>query len=383
MFHHVNKSDKCISKDKLNHFDITHSLNKSGINSASETDLNDLNLTCPTRKSNIELLRILCIFGILVMHILGSVKNNLSFVNGQIDLFLNSIFNANVTIFVLISGYFGIKFKLSKVLKIWIVVLFYSILYTLLTCDYSYFDIKLLIHTIFPVLTDRFWFISCYIVLYFLSPYINKFIEALNKKDALSMIFILLFFFSIAPTLLLSEGITFDYGKGFVNVVLSYLIGRCISLGYINLSRKQSIILGSSSIVLTYLLMAFISYCNGKVMLKYFFNDNSLLVIITAVCIFNIFNNLNFSSKFINFIAKHVLAVYLFQYAAMDLFGKILDLNYFAGSSCFYLIFIAYTFLLFVFCIVFDIIRDFVFGKLEDKIIFRIIDVWNKKSQFI
>lgn len=66
-------------------------------------------MTNSTRLSNFELLRLICIFGIISMHTLGYVNNEVCGMNLFIGVLINTVFNMGVTIFMLISGYFGIK----------------------------------------------------------------------------------------------------------------------------------------------------------------------------------------------------------------------------------------------------------------------------------
>lgn len=83
-----------------------------------------------SRNSSIELLRLLAIFGIVVMHVNGSVLNGgngglcLNSVWLQLE---NSIFNCGVTIFILISGYYGIRRNSGKILVLEGSALFYSL----------------------------------------------------------------------------------------------------------------------------------------------------------------------------------------------------------------------------------------------------------------
>lgn len=62
-----------------------------------------------TRNSSIELLRLLAIFGIVVMHINGPLLDSAFGLNSIWVQLENSIFNCGVSVFVLISGYFGIR----------------------------------------------------------------------------------------------------------------------------------------------------------------------------------------------------------------------------------------------------------------------------------
>lgn len=49
------------------------------------------------RSSNFELLRLLCIFGILMMHTFGGIDTSVSFFNTEIHVLVNSVFNMGVT----------------------------------------------------------------------------------------------------------------------------------------------------------------------------------------------------------------------------------------------------------------------------------------------
>ena len=75
------------------------------------------------RKPNYELLRIFAILLITLMHSLRSAYgHNIGFVG------VNTIGNMGVTLFVLISGYFGIRMRASKLIWLWTTMLFYSLL---------------------------------------------------------------------------------------------------------------------------------------------------------------------------------------------------------------------------------------------------------------
>lgn len=80
------------------------------------------------RQTNIELLRIICILMIVSMHICGEIFSTQNVLNKGIILAVNSIGNAGVTLFILISGYFGISFNVRKLFNLLVVTCFYSFL---------------------------------------------------------------------------------------------------------------------------------------------------------------------------------------------------------------------------------------------------------------
>ena len=81
------------------------------------------------RSSNFELLRLLCIFGILMMHTFGGIDTSVSFFNTEIHVLVNSIFNMGVTCFILLSGYFGIRFDFKKLIRLDLMIIFFNIWY--------------------------------------------------------------------------------------------------------------------------------------------------------------------------------------------------------------------------------------------------------------
>lgn len=91
------------------------------------------------RLNNVECLRVLIMFMIVIHHCVVSGLHLNSNLNSGIDcnnmmnyllVFINSIVVVAVNVFFLISGYFTINFKLNKFLMLLGEVIFYSFLYT-------------------------------------------------------------------------------------------------------------------------------------------------------------------------------------------------------------------------------------------------------------
>lgn len=78
------------------------------------------------RQSNIELLRILCVIMVITLHVFGEYQEIESASFQHTCTFINSFCNTAVTIFILISGYYGIKFKLKKWVFLFTIVTFYG-----------------------------------------------------------------------------------------------------------------------------------------------------------------------------------------------------------------------------------------------------------------
>lgn len=86
-----------------------------------------------TRETNIELLRIVAMIMIILHHLaiyLRNTKVPLTTTGRCLTTSFFGLGKLGVNIFVLISGYFLInsKFKTKKVIKLWLQVVFYSVL---------------------------------------------------------------------------------------------------------------------------------------------------------------------------------------------------------------------------------------------------------------
>lgn len=183
------------------------------------------------RMSNFELLRIFSMFCIVLMHSSADV-----FAHGgsQLNLYLcvavNSVCNIGVTCFILISGYFAIQFVPEKLMALELKIVFFSVLSMLLLATITgEVRVKTAILSFFPIVTRKYWFISCYFALALLSPFLNKASEALTKQNFQHLLLTLLVLFSICPTVFRYE-LMQDSGKGLANMVTAYLIGRYLQL---------------------------------------------------------------------------------------------------------------------------------------------------------
>ena len=154
------------------------------------------------RNSSIEVLRILAMLGIVIMHTNGPVMERgleTGFVWTQIE---NGIFNAGVSIFVLISGYFGIRRSTKKLIELESTVIFYAVLSAIVGYWFGSESLLNIIKAFIPISTNCYWFISCYILLVIFSPYINKSIDLMSEPQHRQLLMLMSAVFLIAPTVL-------------------------------------------------------------------------------------------------------------------------------------------------------------------------------------
>lgn len=278
------------------------------------------------RNSSLELFRIITMLVIIAHHYV--VNSGLTEVLQQnTSVSFNSVFlclfgwggKTGINCFVLITGYFMCKsnITLKKFLKLILWMEFYKIIFYLifLVTGYQQFAIKDAIKAVLPVVSVADGFGSAYLMFYLFIPFLNVLIKGMNKRQHMILMALCVFTY----TVLSSVGIkvVFNYVTWFCVI---YLIGS-----YIRLYPKKwfsntklwgcaavvSLILSWTSVILIYYVT--LRYL-GEVKGMYFFvaDSNKILALVTAVCAFMYFKNLNMRySKFINTVAASAYGVLL------------------------------------------------------------------------
>lgn len=146
-------------------------------------------ITNGSRQSNIELLRILAMFLVLVVHadfwaLGGPTAADFSAnpLNAFTRTLIESISIVCVNVFILISGWFGIKPSLKGFCNFVFQCAFFlfGIYAILLATGYAQFSLKGIAGCL--CLTQANWFIRAYVGLYILAPLLNLFMEKSSKR---------------------------------------------------------------------------------------------------------------------------------------------------------------------------------------------------------
>ena len=274
------------------------------------------------RDSNIELLRILTICGVVVLHYNGtqafSYVNENSF-NYYLLLMLEGLCICAVNLFVLISGYFlstNSKRRVIKAIELIVQVMVMNLGMHLLISILSGSGITIK-DTLYAIVPNN-YFVAFYVTLYIISPYINILLRHLSDKQFGILVVLSLSLFSFWPTLVDSIsaelGVAYpgiyttntsgsQYGYSIINFALMYLIGAYLKRKNFNFSKlKMLSILVIIIAILTVwqLLQPQIAraYCNP-------------LVIVLAVILFLLFKSISVKSKIINSLAKGAFTCFL------------------------------------------------------------------------
>lgn len=280
------------------------------------------------RKSNIEILRIISMCLIIYHHfalysgILEGQEINKTLIFGILGGIGGKI---GVACYILITGYFGVgkEFNTKRIFKLWLQTFCYSVgfwLFFRLTGKSELNKVDT-VKTFLPLVYNKYWFITSYIYLMILTPFINKFLNGLKRQDYKKVIVILTIFFVMVPTIFYSSEMIGGANPliGTVLFVYLYIIG-----GYINLyglkffenNKIKNIIL----ILLGYIIVTFIALIGKKIqqynvfwnnLFSYYREVNSIFILLPSISLFYIFKKIDIGcNKIINYIAGLSLGVY-------------------------------------------------------------------------
>jgi surface polysaccharide O-acyltransferase-like enzyme len=267
------------------------------------------------RESNIELLRIVLMFMIILHHIVtrGLKLRDLGTAEYEptsstvFQLLLNSFLIVAVNTYVFISGYFQIKFKVRSFFSIFFQALVYSVgLYALfVVTGLAPFDKTTFITTFF-FFYKGWWFVPVFLVLYALSPILNKGLAALTKPQ---LIWILLIMLALCNIKYIPGNFISERGFGICNFIFIYILAYFCRY-YVPVIRVPW--LWYIVCCLITFAMVYVAYSKGKYEAAWtMYNYNSPFIILAAVFFFYTFRNLSFRSGVVNAVAGLVFGTYL------------------------------------------------------------------------
>lgn len=339
------------------------------------------------RNSNIELFRILAAFSVLIVHFngwfVGGLPNEFDFENitafriGQ--LCIESLSVVCVNSFLLISGYFGIKLSLKSIYKFIILLLgIYIPMYLLNSLLYHSFSIKGLIISSLPI-SNGGYFVQGYFVLMLVSPLLNSFVSNSKRNIVLYLTLLLLSIELYFDGLRDIEAFGINGGYSVMHFCIMYLVGRTISLFKQELTKYCKLFWISG-----YIFFSLVTACLYVAKAPFAFDYSSPFVIAASVCSFIPFLYKEFVNKKINWIAKGTFAVYLLQvtnplYSLLVKTDNILLSTHPYGL---YLIFASFEIIaVFIICIIYDKIREFVTNLFSEKLFNSIECLWSNVSK--
>lgn len=331
------------------------------------------------RNANIDCLRIVCMMMVVSMHYFGWGGVNDLPETSQLNFILASgigVFcRVAVNCFYMISGYFIkenseevsfsqiIKSIVKQYKKIW----FYSIFLFWLgyVLSLNSFSWKGLLGALMPIMSNQWWFMTIFIFLLCLKPYIAKLLVKMTNKELIILMSCIFFFDSVQTTVGVNgfgergAGIMhacFMLVVGYaVHRIEVYRVGKIMALGIYVISCTAA---GVFAIIEKKVLM------EADASAIYY---NSPLIIVASISFFVFFLNLNCICKWASRIAPYVLAIYLLNDHVLlrnNMYENILHCSQFYRSN---LMLIHWGMCVIGFSI-FGIITDFTFTQIYKKI---------------
>lgn len=271
-----------------------------------------------TRNSNIEILRFLLMTFICFLHVIvhgynfkviGTPEFSEELNMGLVTFFC-TLFSPAVYCFMFISGWFGINFSIKKYINL----AFLGICCFIISIFIKYIsglpiEITKVATHLFPISCNNWWFLTNYVFVYLMAPFIESGLKTMNKKTV-KQIFFIMTFIEIAGFTRLSP----NSGSSFFGLLYIYFLARYLKKYEYNFSFKSIIPLYFISFLLLWGACYWTSFLGDKyaklafILLGY----NNPLIIIMAISIFYCFLNIKpFYSNLINRLFANVLSIYL------------------------------------------------------------------------
>lgn len=286
------------------------------------------------RNSSIEILKIISMLLICIGHVTQTLGTKFEWVDPSYVIDLKNTTNSlshfflswmrgfgyqGNLIFFTCSAWFLLgndKVNKKKVLymlaDVWIINFIFALIFKI----GNWYDvpIKTFIKCLLPNTFELNWYITYYLIIFCIHPFLNKIISSLSRRQLLS--------FSVIMTILYF-GIDFISGGhfGYNNLILFiniYFVIAYIKLYLKNYSEniKQNIIGFFIGIIGTLILMLLtnilgqhLTFFSTK--LLHWCQNNNPFALLTAISLFNLFKHREFVNKPINYISKLTLLIYI------------------------------------------------------------------------
>lgn len=360
----------------------------------SQTDVRADTDTKGGRMANLELLRCIAMMMVVVLHFLGK-GNLLPALDGQnmgaaghAAWLLESFCIVAVNVYMMISGYFlcTSSFKLSRLVGLWFQIVFYSISFGLIGAFTGIltvipFDTHYILTLIFPISMEHYWFLTAYVFLYLLLPFIGKAVKQMNRQQLQWSVALLLGMFcllkSILPLRLETDNMGYDC-LWYLCVFLAAAYIRRFGIPFLERKGRGLLIyviccLGIFSGTMG-MRIVYLKTGSFGLMLKMFLEYNHILPFLAAAGLFAAFAGCKIqgrSAALVTRISSHTLGVYLlhenigFRYSWQKWFGA-------AGvNSISALLFRTLAAVICVFCcgILIDMLRSVLMKRLHSLLI--------------
>lgn len=350
------------------------------------------------RNTGINLFKLFSMFMIALLHVLGmgGITGAAAGTSSYYPVYLmqNAAFCA-VNCYALVSGYLmlGKKIKPSRITELWFEVFFYSVsISAIMMIVYrDLFSARNIVYAVTPIISNQYWYMTSYFMMYLFVPMMNKFADAANKKVFTATIVVILVL-TTGSLMIKQDGFRLNDGYSPIWLMIMYLVGAYMKKFNVGAKMKKwlALLLYVISSLCSFILCVF-----SKKLLKIMLgNDISYLsytspfVVLSAIFLFIFFSKLKFgkkTEKLINYITPAALGVYLIHTHPL-VFNKLMKdiamplVNH--GTAAMIFGSIAMALAVFIICIVIDLLRIQLFRLIRINALCKKLDeVFNSKKR--
>lgn len=207
-----------------------------------------------SRNYGVDLLRIVAMFMVLFLHILGNggilFEVEVLSSHGIVAWFFEMATFSAINCYGIISGYVGVnaKYKYSNLVLLWLQVAAYS---TLITLIYhlrypAMVPAADILKAVFPICNGQYWYVTAYAGMFLLMPVLSGGAKSLSKKQLGATLIILFVVLSLLPSAMDRDIFATLWGYSLLWLSFLYLVGAYIKLhGIFGNSVKVSLIIYS------------------------------------------------------------------------------------------------------------------------------------------
>ena len=348
------------------------------------------NLCRNGRLPNFEVLRTIAMLMVVICHFyahgLGYVTRSvidtsgIGLFNYLVSDYVVVVCSVCVNVYVLISSYFLIDkpFNCTRFIRLWMQVVFYSVLFAviahfMLPEGNSWPEV---INNFTPIRSNVYWFVTLYMGLLLLAPFLSKTVSSLTKSQYKKFICVLVL---LGCTTDLSfpwgNAMRVEGGYSLIWFIVLFFVG-----GYL---RRFDINIRPSKIIFCFFILSFATwgYDAIGVLMSHFIRHQEIqshpiyhngMSFFLSVLFFTWFKSLKIKkgilTKLLIWLAPYTFGVYLIHdnlYVRSFLWDRMLDMKSYMGSPSLLFIMVLLTISIFLFCVVIDYIRKQLFIMLS------------------
>lgn len=338
------------------------------------------------RNYSLDLLRILAMMGVVILH--SGSHGGLSSIfalTSPAGLFIRLITiccSVSVNVFVLISAYFlsSQLFRLSRIIKLLIEVLFYVVLVVMINVLHGeHLSVKDYLYLFLPVSYGTYWFLTAYIGMVLASPLLNQFFKNISKGMHLCILVVMILLTCVARDVFVnSDPWLMNRGYSLLWFIELYGIAYYLRFHLDGRAVKHPFCLYLISCLIMMGIWAAMTLLGGKIGLvrefdldTYYIRYNSSITLLASVLLFLAFLRSNISNqaacKAISFLSPLTFGVYLLHdnpYMRNIVWSGINEYVLPYSDAMILVRWAGYVLALFMACLLIDYIRTILFNPL-------------------